>query len=101
MHQQADTVRATESVQQAQKMVAERFGGSQSKLHSAMESLERIREKQEHESARLTATAELAADNQERSLEQKLQAAGIKSADRDTDAVLARLKAAKDKGGQS
>lgn len=96
MRQQADTVRATASVQQAQKMVAERFGGSQSKLHSAMESLERIRDKQAHEAARLDATAELAAEQADTSLDDKLRAAGIKMGADDADAVLARLKANKD-----
>lgn len=95
MRQQADTVKATESVQQAQKMVAERFGGSQSRLHSAMESLERIQEKQIHQAAKFSATSELAASNSETTLDQKLKTAGITPSGNDADAVLARLKAAK------
>ena len=43
LKQQVDTVKATESVQKAQMAVAQRYGGSQAKLHTAVESLERIK----------------------------------------------------------
>ena len=42
---QVDTVRATENVQRAQAAVAQRHSGSNSKLRTAMDSLERIKEK--------------------------------------------------------
>ena len=44
LKQQVDTVKATESVQKAQMAVAQRYGGSQAKLQTAVESLERISE---------------------------------------------------------
>ena len=44
--QQVDTVKATENVQRAQAAVAERHSGSHSKMRTAMDSLERIKEKQ-------------------------------------------------------
>ena len=42
MKQQIDTVKATDSVQKAQSAVSERHSGSDSKLRTAMESLDRI-----------------------------------------------------------
>src|SRR5690606_3261629 len=50
LKQQIDTVKATENVQRAQPAVAERHSGSNSKLQTAMESLERIKEKQAQKS---------------------------------------------------
>ncbi|SUO96334.1 PspA/IM30 family protein [Suttonella ornithocola] len=94
MRQQLDTVKATESVQQAQRLIAERFGQSQNKLHSAMESLARIQAKQQHQAAKHQAQAELS-QNESASLEAKLKAAGIKPSN-SADAVLARLKAKKE-----
>lgn len=60
LKQQVDTVKATESVQKAQQAVAQRYGGSQSKLHTAVESLERIKQKQAERAAKMEAAAELA-----------------------------------------
>jgi len=46
MKGQIDTIKATENVQRAEAAVSERHIGTQSKLRTAMESLERIKEKQ-------------------------------------------------------
>ncbi len=93
LKQQVDTVKATESVQKAQMAVAQRYGGSQAKLHTAVESLERIKQQQAERAAKMEATAELAeAANVEDSLESKLRAAGIKADNASADSVLARLK---------
>ena len=46
LKQQVDTVKATENVQRAQAAVAERHSGSHSKMRTAMDSLDRIKEKQ-------------------------------------------------------
>ena len=93
LKQQVDTVKATESVQKAQMAVAQRYGGSQAKLHTAVESLERIKQQQAERAAKMEATAELAeAANVEDSLESKLRAAGIKADSASADSVLARLK---------
>lgn len=96
IRQQADTVKATAHVQQAQEAVAERFGSSQSKMHNAMESLARIRERQMEDAMRLEASGELARAGSDAALEAKLRDAGIGGkANADAEAVLARLKAKK------
>lgn len=93
LKQQVDTVKATESVQKAQMAVAQRYGGSQAKLHTAVESLERIKQQQAERAAKMEATAELAqASHVDESLNAKLRAAGIVDDDASADSVLARLK---------
>lgn len=93
IRQQADTVKATERVQKAQEAVAERFGGSQSRLYSAMESLSRIKEKQMEQAMRMEAGAELAQMGGDAQLDEKLRAAGIGRRNPDAEAVLERLRA--------
>jgi len=92
LKQQIDTVKATENVQRAQIAVAERYNGSNSKLRTAMDSLERIKEKQTLKSAQLKAAAELAEENKEDALQQKLEKAGITSSNNAASSVLERLK---------
>ncbi|QLC74078.1 PspA/IM30 family protein [Pseudomonas sp. LPB0260] len=93
LKQQVDTVKATESVQKAQMAVAQRFGGSQAKLHTAVESLERIKQQQAERAAKMEATAELAAaEGGDAALDSKLRAAGIVPDGASADSVLARLK---------
>jgi len=90
--QQADTVRATESVQRAQAAVAERHNGSNTKLRTAMDSLERIKEKQALKSAKFQAASEISIENNDISLQEKLEKAGINGNNNKAEAVLARLK---------
>jgi phage shock protein A len=93
LKQQVDTVKATESVQKAQMAVAQRFGGSQAKLHTAVESLERIKLKQAERAAQMDATAELVATSSlDDALDAKLRAAGIVANTGSADSVLERLK---------
>lgn len=93
LKQQVDTVKATESVQKAQQAVAQRYGGSQSKLHTAVESLERIKQKQAERAAKMEAAAELAStSNPDDALDAKLREAGIVAGGTSADSVLARLK---------
>lgn len=93
LKQQVDMVKATDSVQKAQMAVAQRYGGSQAKLQTAVESLERIKQKQAERAATMEASAELAATSApDDSLEAKLRAAGIKADNASADSVLARLK---------
>ncbi len=93
LKQQVDTVKATESVQKAQQAVAQRYGGSQSKLHTAVESLERIKQKQAERAAKMDAAAELAStSNPDDALDAKLREAGIVAGSTSADNVLARLK---------
>lgn len=77
MEQQIDQVKATESVQKAQVAVSTRHTGANSKVKTALDSLDRIKNKQQQRSAELEAAEELAADESGSSLEGKLKAAGI------------------------
>ena len=99
LKQQADTVMATESVQRAQATVAGRYTGSQSRVQNALDSLERIKQKQAERGARMESAAELARDSTEDALEAKLRAAGITPQAGDASTVLARLKAQRAAGG--
>ena len=92
MKQQVDTVKATESVQRAQAAVSERHSGSNSKLRTAVDSLERIKERQELRSAQMSAARDLANELGDESLENRLEKAGIKPHGKSADDVLARLK---------
>ena len=92
MKQQIDTVKATDSVQRAQAAVSERHSGSNSRLRTAMDSLERIKEKQALRSAQMSAARDMAAQTGDLSLESRLEKAGIISHGSSADDVLTRLK---------
>jgi len=91
MKNQVDTVKATENVQKAEAAVSERHSGTNSKLRTAMESLERIKERQAMTGAQMNAARELANNAGDPSLDQRLEDAGIKNANKASD-VLERLK---------
>lgn len=94
LKQQVDTLKATETVQKAQVAVATRQGGSQAKLHTALESLERIKQKQAEHTAKLEASQELAElEDSDSQLQKKLREAGIAADSNSANAVLERLKA--------
>ena len=92
LKQQVDTVKATENVQRAQAAVAERHSGSNSKMRTAMDSLERIKEKQALKEAQMSAASDLAEEASESSLQAKLEEAGIAPSGRSADDILERLK---------
>ncbi|MBL4794861.1 MAG: PspA/IM30 family protein [Pseudomonadales bacterium] len=92
LKQQVDTVKATENVQRAQAAVAQRHNGTDSKLRTAMDSLERIKEKQAHKAAQMESAQELAAESSNESLQDKLIEAGIVTGGRTATDVLERLK---------
>jgi len=91
LKQQTETVKATEAVQRAQKVVAQRHSGSNSKLRTAIDSLDRIKENQRLSAAKMSAAHELSQEADETSLDQKLEAAGITGSTKAQD-VLNRLK---------
>lgn len=95
LKQQVDTVKANQSVLRAQKTVAERYAGSDSRLQTALETLERIKSKQEVEAARLDAARQLVEEEQHDPLQQKLENAGIIGTRNQAADVLARIKARK------
>jgi len=92
LKQQVDTVKATDSVQRAQQAVAERHSGSNTKMRTAMDSLERIKEQQALKGAQMTAAAELSEETSEATLQSKLEDAGITAKSSSADDILARLK---------
>jgi len=92
LKQQVDTVKATENVQRAQAAVAERHSGSNSKMRTAMDSLERIKEKQALKDAKMKAASELAREAEPDSLQEKLEKAGIAPSGNSAIDVLERLK---------
>jgi phage shock protein A len=92
LKQQVDTVKATDNVQRAQEAVAERHNGSNSRLRTAMDSLDRIKEKQALKAATMSAANDLANDSEGSSLAAKLEEAGITSSAKNANDVLDRLK---------
>ena len=86
---QVDTVKATENVQRAQAVVAERHSGSNSRLRTAMDSLERIKEKQALAGAQFEAAREMSEETSDQSLTERLEDAGIA---RSADEILKRLR---------
>ncbi|WP_370979466.1 PspA/IM30 family protein [Agaribacterium sp. ZY112] len=85
-------VKTTDSVQKATIAISENIAANNSQLNSAKDSLERIRKRQQETSDKLVAGAELAEENSDAGLKQKLQEAGIVEENTGA-AVLARLKA--------
>lgn len=77
MEQQIDQIKATESVQKAQVAVSSRHMGANSKVKTALDSMERIKAKQQQRAAELEAAEELATEESGSSLDAKLKQAGI------------------------
>lgn len=92
LKQQVDTVRAAESVQRAQLTVARRQGGSDAKLQTALESLERIKKRQERTSAQISAYNVLETEAEDNELDDKLRAAGIIGERASAESVLTRIR---------
>jgi phage shock protein A len=92
LKQQVDIVKATESVQKAQSAIAQRYGNSTTKLQTALDSLERIKKRQEKTSATIEAKKELLGSETQDSLDRKLEEAGIKSSNQSAEVILTRLK---------
>ena len=77
MEQQIDQVKATESVQKAQVAVSTGHIGANSKVKTALDSLDRIKARQAEKNAQLDAAAERAQEESGASLDAKLKQAGI------------------------
>jgi phage shock protein A len=91
MKREVESVKATDSLQRAQKALASSHAGVNSRLGNAVGSLERIRDRQAQLSARLEAGEELAALESGADLDQQLLAAGIGGSSSSADAILAEL----------
>ncbi len=90
---QLDMVKTTESVQKASAAITNNFASSNSKMLSAKDSLERIKKRQQDNYDRLAAAEELEAENSDKSLEDKMKAAGIGEQDKNANSVLERIRA--------
>lgn len=82
MEREIESVQATASLQKAQSAIASSRAGVDSKMGSAMDSLERIKRRQEEIAARLEAGDELAAIADGTDLDRELASAGIGSGGR-------------------
>jgi len=92
LKRQVDTVKATASVQRAQEAIASQATGSNVKLRTAMDSLDRIKDQQALKSAQIDAANELQAQAGDGDLQQRLQAAGVLPGATAANDVLARFK---------
>ena len=98
MEQQIDQIKATESVQKAQVAVSTRHVGANSKVKTALSSLDRIKAKQQERAAELEAADELASEESGSDLDAKLKAAGITPGGQSSGSdKLAQILAAKNK----
>ncbi|MES9993419.1 MAG: PspA/IM30 family protein [Candidatus Thiodiazotropha sp.] len=86
-------VKTTENVQKATVSISQHMDGGSSKMVAAKESLERIKQRQQDKSDRMSAAETLRAELSGASLEEKLKAAGVGDNDDRQKQVLARLKA--------
>ncbi|MGX9417493.1 PspA/IM30 family protein [Vibrio sp. RC27] len=91
LEQQVDVVKANEAVQKAQSAVSATNVGANAKMHTAVESLDRIKKRQEERSAQLEAAAEMADEASGSSLDKKLAEAGITSSSSSAEDELARI----------
>lgn len=91
MKREVESVKATDSLQRAQKAIASSHAGVNSRLGSAVGSLERIREKQAQLGARLEAGQEMAAIESGADIDRQLLEAGIGGRTSNADDILAEI----------
>ncbi|MGF1685124.1 PspA/IM30 family protein [Photobacterium japonica] len=77
LEQQVDVVKANEAVQKAQSAVSATNVGANTKMHTAVESLDRIKQRQAEKAAQLEAAAEMDEEQSGSALDKKLAEAGI------------------------
>lgn len=87
------TVKAVESSNRARAAVTSRSAGVKSSMGDALNSLDRIKQRQDQQRVRMDAAEELATETSGAGLENKLKAAGIGGGGGGANDVLARLKA--------
>ena len=93
LKQQINTVKATEAVQRAQSAVSARHSGANSKIGTALDSLERIKLRQEEQSARMEAAQQLEHEVGDGDLQARLAHAGLVNDPSNVDGILERLRA--------
>jgi phage shock protein A len=95
MQRQLVMVKTTESVQKATTAITNNYAAGSSKLLTAKESLDRIKQRQENLEDRLKAGEQLQDEFEGKGLEAKMKAAGIVAGDDKAKDILAKLKAKK------
>lgn len=95
MQRQLVMVKTTESVQKATTAITNNYASGSSKLLTAKESLDRIKQKQQDLDDRMAAGETLAAEFNGDDLEAKMKEAGIVQDDNKAKDILAKLKAKK------
>lgn len=92
LKQQIDTVKATESVQRAQAALAANTAGTGAKLSTALDSLERIKQRQTERAAQLEVAEEMGKNQgEDADLQRRLEQAGIVPGASSGDSILARF----------
>jgi phage shock protein A len=92
LKQRADTVKAKQHVIRASAAVAAAHSGTTTHARSALDSLERIEQRQEETLARIDAANSLAAESSGEALEERLRKAGVIPTSNAASDVLARFK---------
>ena len=95
LKQQQDVLKATEAVQKVQSNVASRFSGSSSKMGNAMDSLDRIKKRQQERSDQFASAEELVKEASGDDLDKRMKEAGIGGSGLKADDIMARIKARK------
>lgn len=89
--QQVDIVKANEAVQKAQSNISSANTGSNAKMQTAAQSLERIKQRQAQKTAEFEAASELAQMENGDALDAKLAQAGITGSNTDAQSELERI----------
>lgn len=90
LSQRLDSVKATDQVQRAQRAVDSAATGANAKVRSALDSLDRIEQRQQQSAAELEAAHEVAAAQGDGGLQKRLQEAGIVPSASGVDDIIAR-----------
>ena len=91
LKQRADTVKAKQHVIKASAAVAATSSGTDTHMHNALDSLDRIEKRQTEQLAQIDAANELAAESSGAALEERLKKAGIIPGAQAASDVLARF----------
>ncbi|MDA9285957.1 PspA/IM30 family protein [Pseudomonadales bacterium] len=90
---QLSMLKTTESVQKASNAIADNFAASSSKMHSARDSLARIKQRQQEKFDQMSAAETVQSETMDESLTDKLRSAGMIQDKTSAKQVLARIKA--------
>ena len=93
MDREISVIKTVDKVQKANELASANHSGSTSALHSAKESLDRIKTRQQKKEDQAQAAMDLENEEQGMDLTNKLKAAGIVADETSGESVLARLKA--------